>query len=112
MSGSLILRPSGVDKYPWSLQLRFHESVGETEYHTIAHVSDHTAREIIEAGNASWLFGDPVKTWLEENKKKVQFDILTEAHRNLPAGRYEALIKELQGELIITNIRPVVKSNA
>jgi hypothetical protein len=33
--------------------------VGETEYHTLARVSDPVAREIIRAGACSWLFGDP-----------------------------------------------------
>jgi hypothetical protein len=58
----LILRPAGgpepVTK-PWALQLRYHESLGETEYTTIARVSDAVAREIIRAGAAFWLFGDP-----------------------------------------------------
>jgi hypothetical protein len=56
---SLILRPSGIKERPWSLQLRYHESLGETEYHTLARVSEHTAREIIKAGKAYWLFGEP-----------------------------------------------------
>jgi len=56
----LILRPSDiVSERPWALQLRYHESVGETEYHTLCRVSDYTAREIIKAGDAYWLFGDP-----------------------------------------------------
>lgn len=55
----LILRPSGLASHPWSLQLRFHESVGETDYHTIARVSDEVARKIVEAGAPYWLFGEP-----------------------------------------------------
>lgn len=40
----LILRPSTlVDGKPWALQLRYHESVGPTEYHTITRVSDEMA---------------------------------------------------------------------
>jgi hypothetical protein len=58
----LILRPSGLEGgKPWSLQLRYHESLGETEYDTIADVSDEVAREIIRAGKPFWLFGDPDK---------------------------------------------------
>lgn len=55
----LILRPSGIPEKPWSLQLRYHESLGETEYLTLARVSEETAREIIEAGEPYWLFGEP-----------------------------------------------------
>ena len=56
----LILRPSTLlpDK-PWALQLRYHESCGPTEYHTIARVSADIAREIVRAGTPFWLFGDP-----------------------------------------------------
>lgn len=55
----LILRPSGlVDGKPWALQLRYH-GMAETNYHTIARVSDEVAREIIAAGTPFWLFGDP-----------------------------------------------------
>lgn len=58
----LILRPSThVPGKPWALQLRWHDSLGETEYQTLARVSDETARSIIEAGAAFWLFGDPDK---------------------------------------------------
>ena len=57
----LILRPSGLspDK-PWALQLRYHESLGETEYYTVARVSDPVAHEIARAGAAYWLFGQSV----------------------------------------------------
>jgi hypothetical protein len=58
----LILRPSGLEEKhnkPWSLQLRWHESLGETEYRTLAKVDDDTAREIIRAGACGWLFGAP-----------------------------------------------------
>ncbi len=56
----LILRPSTLrPDRPWALQLRYHDSYGETEYQTIARVSHGTAREIIKAGTAFWLFGDP-----------------------------------------------------
>ena len=55
----LILRPSThISGKPWALQLRNH-GPAETEYLTIARVSDKLAREIIRAGAAFWLFGDP-----------------------------------------------------
>lgn len=57
----LILRPSGLpaDKgKPWSLQLRYHDCCGPTEYSTLCRVSEETAREIIKAGTAFWLCGD------------------------------------------------------
>lgn len=58
----LILRPSSRDpNKPWALQLRYHESLGETEYCTLTLVTDETAREIIKAGEPFWLFGDPDK---------------------------------------------------
>ena len=56
----LILRPTAlIPGKPWALQLRYHESLGETEYVTIARVSDERAREIVKAGAPFWLFGDP-----------------------------------------------------
>lgn len=59
MSADLILRPSGlVDGKPWALQLRY-SGMAETNYHTIARVSEEVAREIIAAGAPFWLFGDP-----------------------------------------------------
>lgn len=60
----LVLRPSGQPdpKRAWSLQLRSHESLGETEYYTVARVSEGVAREIIKAGAAFWLFGEPKET--------------------------------------------------
>jgi hypothetical protein len=56
----LVIRPSGLEapKPKWSLQLRWHESVGETEYHTLARINDDLAEEIIRAGAASYLFSD------------------------------------------------------
>jgi hypothetical protein len=59
---NLVLRPSGLEERHnkrWALQLRTHESLGETEYHTIACVSDKAAQEIIRAGAPKWLFGEP-----------------------------------------------------
>lgn len=57
----LIVRPSG---HPapkeYSLQLRWHDSCGPTEYATIAYISEDTAREIVGAGKPYWLFGDPL----------------------------------------------------
>ena len=58
----LVLRPSGLPDKPWSLQLRYHESVGETEYVTIARVDEETARAIGDAGPVCWLFGKPTPT--------------------------------------------------
>lgn len=57
----LILRPTGLAEKPWALQLRYHESVGETEYHTVARITEEVAREIIKAGATRWLFGDPAE---------------------------------------------------
>lgn len=57
----LILRPTGLSNKPqvrWALQLRYHDCCGETDYATIARVSDPTAREIVRAGAPYWLFGD------------------------------------------------------
>ena len=56
----LILRPSDINaNKPWALQLRYHESFGETEYTTIARVTKEIAEEIVLAGGAYWLFGEP-----------------------------------------------------
>lgn len=56
----LILRPSTlVGGKPWALQLRYHDSVGPTDYHTITRVSEDTARAIVDAGAPFFLFGDP-----------------------------------------------------
>lgn len=58
----LILRPSSLSTNPrvrWALQLRYHESCGETEYVTLCRVGDATAQEIARAGEAYWLFDDP-----------------------------------------------------
>lgn len=58
----LVLRPSSQSKNPhlrWALQLRYHESLGETEYVTLCRVSDAAAQEIVRAGQAYWLFEDP-----------------------------------------------------
>ena len=58
----LVLRPSGLpekENKPWALQLRYHECLGPTEYETLCTVNDHNAKEIIRAGKARWLFGEP-----------------------------------------------------
>lgn len=58
----LVLRPSWVREdvgRPYALQLRKHESSGPTDYHTLAYVSREIADEIIGAGKAFWLFGEP-----------------------------------------------------
>lgn len=55
----LVLRPSSLDpKRPFALQLRWHESLGETEYVTLARVEQSVADEIIRAGAACYLFGE------------------------------------------------------
>lgn len=59
----LILRPSTlVEGKPWALQLRSHESVGPTEYHSITRVSEEMAKAIVDAGEPFFLFGDPPET--------------------------------------------------
>lgn len=56
----LILRPSTLSPgRPWALQLRYHESCGPTEYHTLCRLSDNEAREVMPAGAPFWLFSDP-----------------------------------------------------
>lgn len=56
----LVIRPSGKEApKDWSLQLRFHESLGPTEYQTIARVSRDTAVAILNAGGAISMFSDP-----------------------------------------------------
>lgn len=56
----LVLRPAAaVPDRPFALQLRWHESLGETEYQTLCHVSRPLADEIIRAGGAYWLLGKP-----------------------------------------------------
>lgn len=56
---NLVLRPSGISSHPWSLQLRSHASLGETEYLTLWRGNREVADMIIEAGAAEWLFGEP-----------------------------------------------------
>jgi hypothetical protein len=58
----LVLRPSGLhEKHnkPWALQVRAHESSGETEYVTLCRVSDELAKDIMRSGAPTWLFGEP-----------------------------------------------------
>lgn len=67
---NLILRPrlissDGKPIRKFALQLRYHESLGETEYYNIAHVNLAVAREIIRAGAPCWLFGEPKDTETE-----------------------------------------------
>ncbi|WP_148210525.1 hypothetical protein [Beijerinckia indica] len=65
----LILRLSGLlEGKPWSLQLRYHDCCGPTEYITLTRVSDDTAKDIIKAGAPDWLFGEP--DWDNENRKR------------------------------------------
>jgi hypothetical protein len=72
MSGSLIIRPTTISGKPqirWALQLRYHD-MAETNYYTIARISDEVASEIIAAGAAYYLFKEPEpsdwKTQLEQ----------------------------------------------
>lgn len=57
----LILRPSGrpEPQHAWSLQLRYHDNLGGTEYVTLVNISEARAREVIESGAPFWLFGEP-----------------------------------------------------
>ncbi|MDH0125473.1 hypothetical protein N7376_15805 [Brucella intermedia GD04153] len=55
----LVLRPSNDPAKPFSLQLRKHDSLGETGYFTLCRVTREIADEIISAGGAFWLFGEP-----------------------------------------------------
>jgi hypothetical protein len=55
----LVLRPSNNPDKPYALQLRKHDSLGETAYLTLCRVTAETADEIIDAGRAFWLFGPP-----------------------------------------------------
>ena len=59
----LILRPSeAVPGKPWALQLRWHECLGETEYHGLGRLDDGTARAVAAAGPPAWLSGEPSDT--------------------------------------------------
>lgn len=58
----LVLRPAHIRRgqaKPWELQIRKHESLGETEYTHLCYVVDDIARDILNAGEAYWLFGQP-----------------------------------------------------
>ena len=58
---TLCVKPSGlpeVKNRPWALVLRSHD-LGGTDYETIAYMSDSIAREVVEAGDVSWLYGAP-----------------------------------------------------
>jgi len=58
----LILRPSTVLAHkPWALQLRYHDGGAETEYVTIARLSLQRANDIVTAGAATWLCGEPAE---------------------------------------------------
>lgn len=56
----LIVRPSGDARAP---QLRYHDCCGPTEYRTLTTFDEATAREVVNAGKAYFLFGDP---WLNK----------------------------------------------
>lgn len=68
---SLILRPSGEDRWPWLLQLRHSDPV-ETNYHTLARVSRETASAIVGAGAAHWMFKDPGKFSEAAAKRRIE----------------------------------------
>jgi hypothetical protein len=57
----LILRPSGLPdpNKAYALQIRKHESAGETEYLTLCRVSEAMGKEIVRAGAPYWLFNEP-----------------------------------------------------
>lgn len=77
----ILLRPSGIEERhnkPWSLQLRYHESCGPTEYYTIANVSDDVAQAIISAGAPEWLFGEPDWEAREKARRREQARVLRE----------------------------------
>jgi hypothetical protein len=58
----LVLRPSTVLAHkPWALQLRYHDGGAETEYVTIARLSLQRANDIVTAGAATWLCGEPAE---------------------------------------------------
>ena len=58
----LVLRPSTVLAHkPWALQLRYHGGGAETEYVTIARLSLQRANDIVTAGAATWLCGEPAE---------------------------------------------------
>lgn len=57
---NLVIRPSGQPApREWSLQLRWHDSVGPTRYQTLCRMDRETAEDVIEAGRAEWPFGPP-----------------------------------------------------
>jgi hypothetical protein len=67
----LVVRPSGLPApKDWVLQLRFHDSVGPTEYSDVAFMSEEKAKACVEAGGPFYLFGDPAKAPPPPEKKK------------------------------------------
>ena len=92
MCPDLILRPSVVSnnhRNRWALQLRYHESLGETEYVTLCRVTDEIAFEIIKAGQADWLFGEPKEErgWTKDDFDKIEIKDLTNAELQLKIVR-------------------------
>jgi hypothetical protein len=58
----LVIRPSTLLAHkPWVLQLRYHHGGAETECVTIARLSEQKARDVVAAGAAGWLCGEPNK---------------------------------------------------
>jgi len=58
----LVLRPSNILAHkPWALQLCYHNGGAETECVTIARLNEHRARDVVAAGAATWLFGEPAE---------------------------------------------------
>lgn len=66
----LVIKPSGFPESkgkPWLLCLRVHD-LGGTDYLPLVYVSDAVAKDIIEAGAPSWLYGEP--DWAERERLK------------------------------------------
>lgn len=90
----LILRSFGLSPpgKPYALQIRKHESLGETEYYTICYVSLEMGKEIVKAGAPYWMFGEPQEKPVE--KVHLQETTVTDiAHR---------LAKEIDKPVVFT----------
>jgi hypothetical protein len=71
MGRTLCIMPSGlpgVRNKPWAMVLRAHDLSG-TDYQTLVCLDDETAREVIEAGRATWLYGAP--DWDDRARKRA-----------------------------------------
>lgn len=68
---TLCIKPSGLEEKhdrPWQLVLRTHDLAG-TDYEHVAWLTDDKARDVIEAGAPSWLFGKP--DWEQRAKARA-----------------------------------------